>query len=85
MKQIELKKIDSEFVKYFGQDIQYDIQEKCILHSEKEKLKSFIKLDLSKDDEIRFAERKAEVEQIVVNRTSEEVLKFINKFIKYSS
>jgi phenylacetate-CoA ligase len=42
LKQIELKKIDSEFVKYFGQDIQYDIQEKCILHSEKEKLKSFI-------------------------------------------
>ena len=42
LKQIELKKIDSEFVKYFGQDIQYDIQEKCLLHSGKEKLKSFI-------------------------------------------
>jgi phenylacetate-CoA ligase len=40
----ERKKMNLEFVKYFGSDIQFELDEKCVLKSENGKLKSFISL-----------------------------------------
>lgn len=40
----ERKKMNLEFVKYFGSDIQFELEEKCVLKSENGKLKSFISL-----------------------------------------
>jgi phenylacetate-CoA ligase len=40
----ERKKMNLEFVKYFGSDIQFELEEKCVLKFENGKLKSFISL-----------------------------------------
>ena len=39
---VQLKKFHIEFVKFFGEDIQYELEEEYTLHSEREKLKNFI-------------------------------------------
>ena len=40
----ERKKMNLEFVKYFSSDMQFELEEKCVLKSENGKLKSFISL-----------------------------------------
>ena len=38
----QIKKLHAEFVKYFGNDIQYTLEDEYILQSNEGKLKSFI-------------------------------------------